>query len=294
MSFLSLKNHKQAEQTPKIKSRKEIDSDTHQKLQRLPHTYKGRASVFTSLQGSITIEAAFAFPFFLFASICLIYLLEIMAVQTSVRAGMHYACKQYAQEAYRMPLAIPGQLESDMVQAIGAHRLDRSIVVGGSGGLSANQSVVIPSKGVLQCVVKYQVKLPITIFGSLSMTKKEQLKIKGWTGYVKQGFGEGKEDTVYVTDTGVVYHKDYHCTYLELSIHMVSQKEVEHLRNESGGKYAPCQRCGRGTGGVYITDSGDSYHSSLDCSGLKRTVYAIALSEAVGKGACSRCASSVK
>ena len=96
--------------------------------------------------------------------------------------------------------------------------------------------------------------------------------------------------TVYVTETGLVYHRDYHCTHLELSIHMVLQSEIESLRNEGGGKYHPCQHCMKGAGGgVYITDTGDRYHSSLSCSGLKRTIYAVPLSEVAGKGACSRC-----
>jgi len=116
-----------------------------------------------------------------------------------------------------------------------------------------------------------------------------KMKIKTWTGYEKSGFGTSEDETVYVTATGMVYHRDYHCTYLDLSIHMVSKEELEGLRNDSGGKYYPCEHCGGGWGGVYITDSGDRYHGSLSCSALKRTVYAVPLSEAAGKGACSKC-----
>ena len=95
---------------------------------------------------------------------------------------------------------------------------------------------------------------------------------------------------VYVTETGLVYHKDYHCSHLDLSIRMTHLELVEGLRNENGGKYYPREHCVKGNGGnIYITNSGDRYHSSLSCSGLKRTIYAIPISEAAGKGACSRC-----
>ena len=115
--------------------------------------------------------------------------------------------------------------------------------------------------------------------------------MKGWTGYERAGFLAEDEETVYITETGMVYHRDYHCNYLELSARMVPAEIVEDLRNESQGKYYPCERCAhKGAGsGVYITDYGDRYHTSLSCSGLKRTIYAVPLSEAVGKGACSKC-----
>ena len=65
---------------------------------------------------------------------------------------------------------------------------------------------------------------------------EESMKIKAWTGYEKEAFGDKKEETVYITETGVVYHKDYHCTYLELSIRMVQASKTASLRNNSGGK----------------------------------------------------------
>ena len=145
----------------------------------------GRASV----SASVTIEAALAVPVFFFALVCLIYLLELMAIGTAVRSGLQYAGKQAAKEAYAAPLLQPSSLEADVVESIGAYRLERSLIEGGSGG-----------------------------------------------------------------------------------------------------RYYACEHCGgKGGGPAYITDYGDRYHSSLSCSGLKRTVYAVPLSEVIGKGACSKC-----
>ena len=68
------------------------------------------------------------------------------------------------------------------------------------------------------------------------------------------------------------------------------EKRLREIRNfffygkEDERVYAPV-----GSDMAYITDTGNRYHSSLSCSGLKRTVYAVPESEVVGKGACSRC-----
>ena len=40
---------------------------------------------------------------------------------------------------------------------------------------------------------------------------------------------------------------------------------------------------------LYLTEYGNRYHNSLICSRLKRTVYAIHVSKAVVKGACTKC-----
>lgn len=246
----------------------------------------GRASV----SASVTIEAALAVPVFFFALVCLIYLLELMAIGTAVRSGLQYAGKQAAKEAYAAPLLQPSSLEADVVESIGAYRLERSLIEGGSGGIHCDSSWMSMGTGIGQITASYQLRIPIPIFSLPLIEYEETMRIKGWTGYEKGGFGKEEDETVYVTETGLVYHKDYHCTYLDLSIRMVQGKEISGLRNESGGRYYACEHCG-GKGGepAYITDYGDRYHSSLSCSGLKRTVYAVPLSEVIGKGACSKC-----
>lgn len=251
----------------------------------------GRTSVSASKKGSITVEAAMAVPLFFLAVVSLLYLMEITAIRTSVRSGLQYAGKKAAEEASVLTAVMPAKIERDVVHAIGEERLDRSIILDGSGGISCDGSRISSRTGIGELVVTYQVRLPIPVFGVPNLKYQEKMRIKAWTGYEKNVFGPKDDETVYITDTGLVYHKDYHCTYLELSIRMVSSGELGGLRNSGGGKYYPCEHCMRGNagGGVYITDTGDRYHSSLSCSGLKRTVYAVPLSEAVGKGACSRC-----
>lgn len=241
--------------------------------------------------GSITVEAALAIPLFFFAVLALCYLMEVMAIRTSIRSGLQYAGKTASESAYEMPVLMPGRLENDIVNAVGAERLDRSIVENGSSGLHCGKSYMSVTTGIMELKVNYEVYLPLPVFGRAAVPMEESCRMKGWTGYESAGFSGEDETTVYITETGMVYHRDYHCTYLELSIRMIPSDSVEGLRNESDGKYYPCQRCVRGSvhGGVYITDYGDRYHSSLSCSGLKRTVYAVPLSEAAGKGACSKC-----
>lgn len=254
-------------------------------------TKSGRTSSFvSSVKGSITVEAAIAVPVFFLAVVSLLYLMEMMAIHTAVRCGLQYAGKKLAEEAYVAQVLLPSRIENDVIYAIGPDRLERSIVVDGSTGIQCDGSRMSIQTGIAELEAVYQVRIPIPMFGIAPITCKESMRIKAWTGYERDEFGGSDDEMVYVTETGIVYHRDYHCSHLDLSIHMTTKEKAEKLRNESGGKYHPCEHCVDSDRGlVYITDYGDRYHASLSCSGLKRTVYAIPLSEAVGKGACSKC-----
>ena len=74
-------------------------------------------------------------PMFLFAMLAFLYLFEIMAVQTNIRAGMQYAGKMYAKDAYLSPFVNTGKLQSDIQEEIGTERLDRSLILGGASGI---------------------------------------------------------------------------------------------------------------------------------------------------------------
>lgn len=250
-----------------------------------------RASSSVCRKGSITVEAALAAPLFFLAVISLFYLLEILAIRTTVRTGLQAAGHKAVAEVFPVASVSPAELESDLIEAIGKERLDGSIIQDGSAGIDCGGSYLSFRTGIGVIKAKYNVKMPLLIFPVPPLSYEESMRIKAWTGYEKNTFGEGREPVVYVTETGLVYHTDYHCSHLELKIQRIAFADTETQRNHDGGKYYPCEKCMHGSyGRVYITENGNRYHGSLSCSGLKRTIYAIPVSEAVGKGACSRCA----
>ncbi len=249
-----------------------------------------RVSSSVSVKGSITLEAALAVPIFFLALVTVLYLFEIAAIQTTVRTGLQYAEKKAAKETYLTKIILPASVEEDVINAIGSDRLARSIIIDGSNGISCEGSWMSPRTGIGTLKAEYRVRLPISFFGTLTRKYEVTMKVKSWVGYEKEAFGSDSQDIVYITETGLVYHRDYHCTYLDLSIHAVSAANLEDARNESGGKYKPCSICHPSNSGqVYIANYGDRYHGNMFCSGIKRTIYSVPLSEVMGKGACSKC-----
>ena len=120
---------------------------------------------------------------------------------------------------------------------------------------------------------------------------EQRADCRKWTGW-SAAEGSDEDQWVYVTQTGTVYHREYSCTHLELSIRSVAEAEIAALRNENGEAYRKCMQCRyaeNAFGRLYITNQGDCYHKDLGCSGIKRTVRMIRLSEVGTRRPCSRC-----
>ena len=106
--------------------------------------------------------------------------------------------------------------------------------------------------------------------------------------------GEGRlsGDVVYKTEHGTVYHTDPNCTYLQPSVSVCPEKELGARRNTDGELYRGCELCGAAQnsgGNVFITRTGNRYHTDLGCSALKRMIYTVPKEEAEG-AFCSKCA----
>jgi hypothetical protein len=143
-------------------------------------------------------------------------------------------------------------------------------------------------------IAGFRVKTPFSIFSLGSYQFRQRVHTRAFTGVERREKENEKDCVVYLTETGTVYHRSLDCSYLKLTISKVLYRDLVNLRNSSGGKYKICERCCHGITPqdgeeVYITIYGDRYHKSRTCSGLKRTIREIMLSQVGNRAPCSKC-----
>lgn len=261
-----------------------------------------RAFLFAPLDGTLTVEAAIVVPLFLFFMIAVLQYGAVMETAVKFGTAMSETGKEMAVAAYIEKYGG----ETDRVTEITAAALSavyaKNKVMQRSGDTSAvrNANMVFSSflkkEEMIDLVLTYQIKTPIASISLPGNFFLQRAKVRAWTGRVPSGEseadGEGKTDSelVYVTETGSVYHDDPDCTHLKLSIRPIDLDKVQNVRNSGGEIYHACEKCGASASGtVYITNEGNRYHSSLTCSGLKRTVHQVSREEAENLPPCSKC-----
>ena len=171
-------------------------------------------------------------------------------------------------------------------------RVSAEIIKGGADGISFLGTVWNEETSVLTLRASFQVTLPPGLAWFHPIRVTQERTVRGFTGFSGR---EGTEETegseiVYVTDHGTVYHRDLSCRYLKLSVQQAELDQVDSMRNEDGAKYYPCERCWKeGASVVFLTESGDRYHQSLNCSSLVRGIHAVRIWETGGRPPCSVC-----
>lgn len=260
-------------------------------------------------KGSMAVEAAIAIPFFLFFMMNLLFAFDMLRLHGNLMGALHqtgnkmafhgYAFKQ-AEETGIMPSegissVIMSQVyvRNKVINILGSDYLDHTCIVSGTAGLQFLKSSIM-KEDIIDIVASYRVRPFIKVMGFPDFSMENRYYGRAWTGYDVewgQGGSDKSDPIVFITDTGVVYHVTRNCTYLCPSIEMISIAMKDEIRNENGGKYYACERCGsNGMQAIlYITSQGNRFHSSLQCSGLKRTIYNVHLSEVEGKAKCSKC-----
>ncbi len=260
--------------------------------------YKGRVfSRFSCLQGSLTLESAIVVPLFLFALFAILYIGESLLLYVNIECALHQSVKEMSQAAYSYEggtgasLIGAAYVKEKVIHNVGKDYLNRSPIRGGANGLNFYHTKILDN-GNVDLIVTYYIHIPYSFLGIADYLVTQRVMAHGWIGYtgIDIKYENNDEIIVYVTPHGTVYHKNRNCTHIQLSIQPYLKKDIEEKRNESGGKYYPCERCGSHSKDIiYITDTGDRYHSTVTCSGLKREIIEVPLSQVGKRNPCSRC-----
>lgn len=267
---------------------------------------------FPGYRAGMAVEASLILPFFLFFIMNILFALDMLRLHGNLAAALHqtgnqmafagYAYKNMEEKGIALPEEVSSVIMSEgyvrgrVIDILGAGYLNHTCLSSGTAGLHFVKSSVMKDGDRINLVASYKVRPFIRVLGFPEFSMENRYYGRAWTGYdVTYGMGddEGEERMVFIAETGSVYHMERSCTYLCPSVGMISTVDKNDVRNKNGAKYYACERCG-GDGlqaALYITEDGRRYHNTLRCSGLKRTIYTIRLSEAGDKMACTKCSS---
>lgn len=251
--------------------------------------------------GSASLEATMILPLLLFAFWMFYSMGQIFIMENQIYQAVNNTADSMAEIAYLKQELEEGDREEageSSILDLGAafiqfrtflgenERVER-YVVGGKNGILLEGNPVIDPEGFVCLNVKYLVHIQAPFLRGIWIPVRAGIRQKAYLGYLETEGAEGQE-YVYVAEHSTVYHLSRSCSHLKLTIYTVPASDLK--RNYPGLR--SCEYCGeQETEIYYITPTGDCYHTTRECSGLKRTVRRVLKSEVPGYAPCSRCGS---
>ena len=255
---------------------------------------KNNQIVLCPVKGTLTVEASLVIPIFMFAIFMLLSLFNLLIFQTEIRSALFQEGRKLSQCGYSESIRAVN-IRDEILDLIDDQIKTKAPVDGGMEGLDFSGCDFTDDE-IIRLSVKYVGKLPYDFTGLFKYSFEQKCIMHIFNGY-EHGLNSNSNSTyteeyVYVTEFGTVYHRNIECSHIKLNIIKTDGKAVGKLRNKSGGKYKRCEHCKarKKDGVLYVTPDGDRFHNTINCSGLKRTIKSIPLSQAVKKYApCSGC-----
>lgn len=253
---------------------------------------KLKAPVYTCKKGSLTLEAAVIIPFVAAFLVSILFFFRVLQVQTAVQESLTYSARKSAatsvvteKSAVNLSMA-KGYYFSHVSRYQAARKyIDGTWVATSFAGSDCSQEYI-------DLKVNYDVKLPVSFFNIKKVTVYQGIKQRRWVGDKPHKKSEDEDPYVYITKTGYAYHSTSSCSHIDLGISQITKSQLESARNQSGGKYHRCSKCGKKVKNAnvfYIADYGTTYHTDINCSGLKRSVSKVRLSEVGNRTPCKHC-----
>lgn len=258
-----------------------------------------RTSFLSSFSASLTVEAAIELPlFFILIAIVLQYAV-VCRTAAQFSGLMTTTAQEMAIAAYKEEYGDANHLIRGVLSDAWASSqvIGKAEDAGAVRGAAFLNSSYLKDGDMIRLVLSYQprpryalIPLPFTFF-------VQKAVVRGWTGARGSGGGGSGEDAdggsrkVYVTDHGSVYHTDPGCSHLKVTVIPTDAEGLKKARNRSGHKYQRCPHCGRSksSGPLYIDPYGTSWHTSLTCPSLKRSVNTVTMDECGHLRECADC-----
>lgn len=269
----------------------------------------------SSYKGSLTVEAAFGLSLFLFAIVTLMMPLKFLNQQRLIQANLEAVAEeasQYAYVLYRLEQGDEDVLhgtgdwkqeflqkyaKSSAVIMYAAFRMSGQVDKTLIGNISFLDSEILSDGEHIDLVMKYEMKLPFSVFGLKGISQTSRSFRRGWVGRNGGKFGtdgdgvNSDEKIVFIGKSGTRYHVIRTCHYLYNDLKSVDLNDINDFRNASGGIYKPCSICkGQISAGiVYVMPSGSRYHGDAACKAIVAYVEAVPLSTVEHLGPCTYC-----
>ena len=254
------------------------------------------------LKGIITIEASAALTIFILCIATIIYIFNILQLENSLQRRLSEIARTslllssisedlilldeddkdyFVKDSSDKSLSFLDDLSYSIVNVSFVKStffneeikeiINNSSIIDGCSGISFAGTHYKHSNDLLTIQINYEVKIPFFPFIK-GLPIKQSCLIKLYTGQSISAKKEEDSYKVYVTISGHVYHTSKYCTYL------VKYSDVVPLTNAHSLRIRDCNICRhlRSTSDyVFISETGDKYHYSLDCPIFSRYIYAV-------------------
>lgn len=243
-------------------------------------------------RGSATVEAVCVMPLLIFAFWMFYSMIQIFVMENQIYQAVNNTADAVAEISY-LQRDIQGDLNllewgETLIQLrsfLGENSRIEQYVAGGKNGILLDGNPVIDEEGFVCICVKYFIRIRAPILRNLWIPVNAQIRQKAYLGYTETQKTQG-EEYVYITEHSTVYHLSRSCTHLKLTIYPVSASVLSSQYSE----LRSCEYCGeKAAETYYVTKTGDCYHTSRQCSGLKRSVRRVLRTEVPEYAPCSRC-----
>lgn len=239
------------------------------------------------------METAISLSLYIFAMVTLLIPIQRLDVHRKIQQALETETKAISVEAYMhdvtgndyKPLAIA------TTELVAGSRVN--FIWAWNTGISEDKEWIVMD-------VKADMTLPFRIFNIRSIPVRVISRRHLWNGVPGGRLKRLKDeqldsDYVYIGKNATRYHVQSTCHYLFHNPIPVDKVSIGDLRNGSGKRYKPCDRCGGSAGGtVYVLPEGDNYHSVSDCSSLRAYVSKVKKSSVEHLGPCSYCSGGSK